>query len=74
MISASKCKLHAYCIYLLNLFAENSAIAYDKYYILISNTEVTKYSHNFVLSVFQTNRMRVCHLLRGLASVQFVRR
>ena len=61
-------------LYLLKLFTENSAIVYDKYYILIYDIEVTEYSHNSVLGVFQTNRMRICHLLRRLASAQFVRR
>ena len=46
-----KCKLHAY---LVNLCTENSAIAYDKYYILIYNTDVTEFSHNSTLNVFQT--------------------
>ena len=58
-------------MYLLSLFTENSAIAYDKYYILISDIEVTEYYHNSVLNVFQTNRMRLCHLLRGLTSAMF---
>ena len=47
----SSVKLHAY---LFNLSTGNSAIAYDKYYILISDTEVTKFYHNSILSVFQT--------------------
>ena len=52
-----KCKLHAY---LLNLSTKNSAIAHNKYYILISDIEVTEFSHtsNSILSVFQTNRIR----------------
>ena len=61
-----KCKLHAY---LFNLCTENSAIiACDKYYILIFDIEVTEYSHNSILSVFQTNRMR------GFATFITVRR
>ena len=55
-----KCKLHAY---LFNLYTENSAIAYDKYNILISNTEEMEFPHNSILNVFQTNRIRICHLL-----------
>ena len=57
-----KCKLHAY---LFNLSSEKSAIAHDKYYILISDIEVTEFSHNFILSVFQINRMRICYLLHS---------
>ena len=47
-----------------NLSTENSAIAYEKYnYILISDIEVTEFSHNSILSVFQTNTVRICYLL-----------
>ena len=46
-----KYKLHAY---LFNLSTKNSAIAHDKYYILISDIEVREFSHNSILSVFQT--------------------
>ena len=45
-----KCKLHAY----LFLSTENSAVANDKYYISISDVEVPEFSHNSILSVFQT--------------------
>ena len=56
-------KLHAY---LFNLSTEDSAIiAYDKYYILMSDTEVTESSHNSILGVFQTNITRICHLLHS---------
>ena len=54
-----KFKLHAY---LFNLSAENNAIAHDKYYIFISDIKVMEFSHNSVLSVFQTSRMRICYL------------
>ena len=47
-------------IYLFNFCTENSTIAYDKYYILIFDIEVTEYSHNPILNVFQTKRMRIC--------------
>ena len=57
-----KGKLHAY---LFNLSTENSAAAHDKYYILISDIEVTEFSQNSILSVFQTNRMRICYLLHS---------
>ena len=57
-----KCKLHAY---LFNLSTENSATAHDKYYNLISYIEVTEFSHNSVLSVFQTNGMRICYPLHS---------
>ena len=55
-------KLHAY---LFNLSTKNSAIARDKYYNLISYIEMVKFSHNFILSVFQTNRMRIFYLLHS---------
>ena len=58
-----KGKLHAY---LFNLCTENSAIAYDKYNILISRTKVMEFPHNSILNVFQTNRIRICHLLHSL--------
>ena len=61
-LSLFKCKLHTY---LFNLSTENSAIVDDKYYILISDIEVTEFSHNSILSVFQTNRMRIFHLLHS---------
>ena len=51
-----KCKLHAH---LFHLCTEDGAIAYDKYYISILYTEVTEFSHNSILNVFQTNRMRI---------------
>ena len=45
---------------------KNSAIAYDRYYILTPDIEVTEFSHNSILSVFPTNRMKISHLLHSL--------
>ena len=56
------CKLHAY---LFNMCTDNSEIAYDKCYILISDTEVTEFSHNSILSVFQTNITSIWHLFHS---------
>ena len=38
-------------IFKFNLSTEDSAIAHDKYYILISDIEVTEFSHNSILSL-----------------------
>ena len=56
------CKLHAY---LFNLCTDNSEIAYYKYYILISDTEVTEFFHNSILSVFQANITSIWHFLHS---------
>ena len=53
-----KCEIHAY---LFNLCTENSAFAYDKYHILISDIEMTKFSLN-------SNRMGICHRLHTIRS------
>ena len=66
------------------LSTENSAIPYDKYYILISDIKVTEFSHNSILSVFLTKKnedflpssqsvdMLQRRLIRGLTGAQFV--
>ena len=52
---------------------KNSAIAYDKYYILTPDIEVTEFSHNSILSVFPTNRMKISHLLHSIDLVQYTK-
>ena len=64
-LSAHSSTSYTHTCFLFNLCTENSAIAHDKYYILSSNTEVTEFSHNSILNVFQTNRMRISHLLHS---------